>query len=202
MRVAAALALAVLAYGAWASPPEAPAAPRQLRLEVSDFRDEGGKRWIRVQGAFEYVYRASLDRVVAALWDFRSSPEVFSRIEAIRVRSDTGTQAVTEQRTAVRVLGLAFVSNLVFRNALARPGPRSAVVSFETIETDGSCLSARGAWELEEIGDPGSPSTRVIYSLESYIEPRFPGQAAIMRSFGAADFRKVMRELGLAIGRS
>jgi hypothetical protein len=143
-----------------------------------------------------------MEEVIAKLWDFTGSPRTFSRIEAVRLRSDTGTEAVTEQRTAVRVLGLAFISNLVFHNALARKGPAAATIRFETIETDGSCLSTEGAWDLEDRSDPAGPATYVTYSLDSFVEPRFPGQAAIMRAFGQGDIKRVMRELGQAIARS
>jgi hypothetical protein len=177
-------------------------APRQLRYEVTDYSDPEGKRWIRVSGVFECLYAARMDDLIAKLMDYADSPKVFSRIEAVRVRSDSGNESVTEQRTAVRILGLAFVSNLVFANTLVRRGPATATLGFETIETDGSCLSTKGAWDFEDRSGPGGPSTYVRYSLESYVEPRFPGQASIMRGFGAGDLKKLMRELVLAMGRS
>jgi hypothetical protein len=177
-------------------------APRQLRFEVSDYRDGNGKKWLRMSYDFECAYGERMDKVIATLWDFRSSPKVFSRIESIRLRSDTGSAAVTEQRTVVRVLGLAFASDLVFSTALTRQGPAAATVGFEMIETDGSCLSSRGSWAMEDRSVPGFPSTYVRYTVETDIEPRFPGQAAIMRGFGAADVKAAMRELGQAMARS
>ena len=178
-----------------------PAAARQLRFEVSDYRDPQGKRWIHLSCEFEYSYQARMEDIIVTLWDFPRAPKIFSRIESVRVLSDTGTVAVTDQRTAVRVLGLAFISNLVFRSTLTRRNPDSTTLSYETIKTDGSCLSAAGAWYLEEKSASSGPSTYARYSLESYVEPRFPGQAAIMRGFGAADVKKVMRELGQAMAR-
>jgi hypothetical protein len=187
-----------------ASAPGAPgaAAPRQLRYDVSDYRDVGGKRWIRLNCDFECAYGENMEKVIATLWDFKSTPKVFSRIESVRLRSDTGTAAVTEQRLVVRVLGLAFVSDLVYGNALTRRGEKEATVGFAMIESDGSCLSTSGAWDMEDRSLPSVPSTYVRYSFETIIEPRFPGQAAIMRGFGAADVKSAMRELGLAMARS
>jgi len=176
--------------------------PRQLRYEVSDFRDAAGKRWIRMSYEFECSYGQRMDKVISTLWDFRSSPKVFSRIESVRLRSDSGTAAVTEQRTVVRLLGFVFASNLVFSNSLTRRGPAAATVGFEMIETDGSCLSSKGSWELEDRSTPDVPSTYVRYTFETDIEPRFPAQAAIMRGFGPADVKTTMRELGQAMARS
>jgi hypothetical protein len=176
--------------------------PRQKRFEVSDYSDSRGRRWIRLRSEFECSYREKMDDIVATLWDFPRSPKVFSRIEAVRLRFDTGTKAVTEQRTAVRVLGFAFISNLVFENTLTRPSPGAATVAFEMIETDGSCLSSKGGWTLEDRSGPGGPATYATFRIESLVEPRFPGQAAIMRAFGAADAKKAMRELGQATARS
>ncbi len=199
-RLARALLLLCLgAAGVSAAPMDS---PRQLSFEVSDYRDAQGKRWIRLSCEFECAYREKMASVVATLWDFPASTKVFSRIEAVRVRSDDGARAVTEQRTGVRVLGLAFISNLVFLNTLTRPGPSAAVLSFETIETDDSCLSTKGAWYLEERSDASGPVTVARYVLDSYVEPRFPGQAVIMRSFGAGDIKMLMRELGAAMTRS
>jgi hypothetical protein len=175
---------------------------RQLRFEVSDFKDPQAKRWIHLSCEFDYTYRESMENVITALWNFKDSPKTFSRVEAVRVRSDTGTMAVTEQRTGIRILGFAFISNLVLRNALVRRGPGAATFSYESIETDGSCLSTTGAWEMEDRTDSSGPATYIRFTLDSYVEPRFPGQATIMRGFGAADIRKVIRELGQSILRS
>ena len=82
-------------------------AQRELAFEVGKYRAPDGKRWIRLFGEYESVYRAGMEDVIAALWDFESSPKTFSRIESTRLRSDTGTEAVIEQRTGVRVLGFA-----------------------------------------------------------------------------------------------
>jgi len=175
---------------------------RELGFEVSDFHDAQGKYWIHVSGKFACDYAQAMDDVIATLWDFADAPRVFSRIEAVRVRSSSAGAAVTEQRTAVRVLGLAFISNLVFRNALKRTGTGAAVLSFELLESDGSCLATRGAWELANEPGPSGPRTHAEFWLDTYVEPRFPGQAAILRGFGAGDMRRTMRELGLAIKRS
>ncbi len=175
---------------------------RQLRFEVSDFKDPQAKRWIHLSCEFDYTYRESMENVITALWDFKDSPKTFSRVEAVRVRSDTGTVAVTEQRTGIRILGFAFISNLVLRNVLVRRGPGAATFNYESIETDGSCLSTTGAWEMEDRSDSSGPATYVRFTLDSYVEPRFPGQATIMRGFGAADIKKIIRELGQSILRS
>ena len=55
---------------------------------------------------------------------------------------------------------------------------------------------------MEDRSDTSGPATYIRFTLDSYVEPRFPGQATIMRGFGAADIRKVIRELGQSILRS
>ncbi len=174
-------------------------ASRQLGFEVSEYRDADGGRWIHMTCEYEGIYGASIDELIATLWDFPRSPRVFSRIEAVRVRSESKDFAITEQRTAVRLLGLAYVSNLVFANRIERTGPREAKVSFETIETDDTCLSSKGGWTFSEDQGKDGPTTLARYSVDSYIKPRFPGQAAIMRGFGASDVARLLRELGAAV---
>jgi hypothetical protein len=169
---------------------------RPLRFEVSDYRDAEGRHWIHLCSEYEGLYGESMDDLGAVLWDFPRSPEVFSRIEAARVRSEAEGLVVTEQRTAVRFLGLAFVSNLVFANSVDRSDPGSVTFSFETIETDGSFLSSKGYWTFTDVSGSGGPATRARFSLDTYIKPIFPGQAVIMRGFGAADVVRAMRELG------
>ncbi|MGA2548221.1 MAG: hypothetical protein ABSF43_16865 [Rectinemataceae bacterium] len=175
---------------------------RQISYDVSDYRGPDGKAWIHMTSRCETAIRAPMEAIIAKLWDFTGAPRVFQRIDAIHVRSDTGTMAVTEQRTVVRVLGISFVSNLVFRNTMTRQGQKAATVSFEMIESDGSCLSSKGAWELEDCSDKKGPSTYVQYSLDSYIEPRFPGQAFFLRDFGSNDMKGMVRELTQAMGPS
>jgi hypothetical protein len=175
---------------------------QQLSFEVSDYRDDQGRRWIHLSSEFECLYDERMDDLIATLWNFPNAPKVFSRIETVRVLSRSPTSAVTEQRTAFRLFGFAFISNLIFNNVLVRRGTSGARVSFELIETDGSCLSTVGSWDLEDRSDLSGSATYARFSLESYVEPRFPGQAAIMRGFGAADMRRTMRELGLATKRS
>jgi hypothetical protein len=176
-------------------------AERELAFEVSDYRDAEGKAWIRLSAAFESAYRADLEAVIATLWDFESAPKTFSRIEAVKVRSNTGTEAVIEQRTGIRVLGFAYLSNLVFRESMSRADPLAARIGFESIVVDGTTLSARGSWTLEGFDDASGGSTYVRYEMESLVAPAFPAQAQIMRRFGEADLRKVLRELGAAAAR-
>ena len=196
-----ALCFALVASALAAEAPGGLRDSRPIEFHVSDYRDSDGKRWIRMSCEYEGRYEESVDDLVATLWDFPRSPRVFSRIEAVRVRSESEGRAVTEQKSAVRVLGFAFISNLVFSNCVARTGEGAAIVSFESIETDGSCLSTKGSWTLEEEPGSGGRETRARYSIESYVQPRFPGQEVIMRAFGAADIGRVMRELGAAAAR-
>jgi hypothetical protein len=174
---------------------------RLLSFAVSDYRSLDGKRWIHMTCEYEATYSESMERLIGTLWDFPRSPQVFSRVEAVRVRSETGGIAITETRTAVRVLGLAFVSNFVFRNSLERSGPRKATARFEMLESDGSCLSTTGEWEFEDQSGAGGPLTLARYSIDTYAEPRFPGQELIMRGFGAADIKNAMLELGAGASR-
>ena len=174
---------------------------RLVSFDVSDYRGLDGKRWIHMTCEYEARYSESMDELIATLRDFPRTPQVFSRVEAVRVRSETNGIAITETRTAVRVLGFAFVSNLVFKNSLERSGPREATERIEMIESDGSCLSTKGAWEFVDESGAGGPSTFARYTIDTYADPRFPGQEIIMRNFGAADIKKAMLELGAAVSR-
>jgi hypothetical protein len=167
----------------------------ELVFEVAKHRAPDGKRWIRLFSEYESVYRANMEDVIATLWDFEAAPKTFSRIMATRLRSDTGTTAVIEQRTGIRVLGFAYVSNLVFRDLLYRDGPGMATLEFEAIEVDETTLSSRGSWTLIEDRDESGPLTYVRYILDSCVEPKFPAQEWIMRQFGSGDIRRVLREL-------
>jgi hypothetical protein len=171
---------------------------RKLGFEVGKYRAPDGKRWIRLFAEYDSAYRARMDDVIAALWDFESSPKTFSRIISTRVRSDDGSVAVIEQRTGIRILGLGYLSNLVFKDVLKRDGAGSATLDFEAIEVDRTTLSSRGSWIIMESRDESGPLTYVRYTMESYVEPKYPAQEWIMRKFGDGDVRRVIRELNKA----
>lgn len=168
---------------------------REVAFDVSTFRAPDGKRWIRLFSEYESVYRASMEDVIATLWDFEASPRIFSRILKTHLRSDDGTVAVIEQKTGIRILGLGYVSNLVFQDVLRRDGPGAATLEFEAIEVDETTLSSRGSWIIMEGRDESGPLTYVRYNLDSYVEPKYPAQEWIMRRFGDGDMRRVLRDL-------
>lgn len=172
--------------------------PEPLLFEVTEHVDEAGRKWIHLSSSFECKYRLSMEDLIATLWDFPNYPKIFSRVAADRLMSDTGTQTITEQRTVVSILGLSFVAELRFKTTLTRWDADVASVDFVMTESDGSCLSNRGSWEMEDISDESGPLTRLKYSIDSDVASRFPGQAEIMRIFGAADVKKAMTELGVA----
>lgn len=171
---------------------------RKLGFDVGKYRAPDGTRWIRLFAEYDSVYRAGMDDVIATLWDFEGSPKVFSRIISTRLRSDDGTVAVIEQRTGIRVLGFGYFSSLVFKDVLKRDGPGSAILEFEAIEVDKTTLSSQGSWTIVEGRDESGPLTYVRYTMESYVEPKYPAQEWIMRKFGDADVRRVIRELSKA----
>jgi hypothetical protein len=171
---------------------------RRIDFDVTRENAEG-RDWIRMRADFETAYKASLEDAVAIIRDFEAAPRIFSRVDSVRLRSDDGVTAVTEQRTAVRVFGICFISDLVFRIELERPGPSEAVIRFESIATDGSLLKSSGSWSLEELVSGAAPVTYLRYRADNWVAPRSIGQEAAMRAFGAQDMRKVLRELGRAL---
>ena len=175
------------------------ASERQLEFEVSRYYASDGARWIRLRSQFDSAFRAKAEDILATLWDFEGSPKVFSRIEESHVRSlsDDGTVAVTVQRTGVRILGFAYLSDVVFRTELKRNGPVTKVES-EAIEVDHTVLTSRNSWILVEGQDASGPITYVRYSLDSYVAPKFPVQEWLMRKFGGSDMRELIRELRAA----
>jgi hypothetical protein len=176
-------------------------ASREVSFDVSDYRAPDGKRWIRMSSDFESAYRIGMDDIIATLWDFADAPKTFSRIDSVRLRSDTGTVAVIEQRTGVRVLGFSYLSTLVFREDLLRQGKRAATLRFKAIEVDSTTLSTEGSWTLEDRSDASGPLTYVRYAFDSCVAAKYPVQAALMRRFGPKDIRRVLRELGEAAVR-
>jgi len=161
--------------------------------------DETGGRWLALRVEYETSIGAGIEEILAVLEDYEGSPSVFSRIESVKVRSRDGpSRAVTEQVSGVRVLGLALMSRMAFECQVERPAAGRARQSFKAIETDGGTKSCEGSWSLEEAG-PGL--TRVLYRLDTWAEPRFPMQEAIMRSFGPGDIERTLRELGAAVER-
>jgi hypothetical protein len=196
------MGLCLLAASVWADSAKNMGPIGTRRFEVSDYRDGDGKRWIHLYCEFECSYREKMEDLIATLWDFPNSPKVFSNIDSVRVLSETDTTAVTEQRTGVRILGLSFVSRLVYKDSLVRKDSGAATMGFETIETDDSVLFSKGGWDLEDRSDSSGPATYAVYHIENYIDPRFPAESAILRDFGAPGFRKVMRELGVATAKA
>jgi hypothetical protein len=149
----------------------------------------------------ECAYRVGMKDILATIWDFADSPKTFPHIESVRIISDSGTTAEFEQSTAIRVLGLAYVSNLVFRDKITRRGLGSATVSFDTIKVDDGTLSINGLWTLEDRSDASGAATYVRYDIESVVWAKYPAQAVIMRRFGSADLKKLLRDLGAAVAR-
>lgn len=188
-------------------PPDFPPDPTGLfgaeaerRYEVTDYRDSAGARWIRLVSEFDTAYRAPLDAVLAVLWDFRRFPDRFSRIDSVRVRSESASSALVEQRTAVRILGITHVTELTYLMELDRFSAGAAILRFRAVEVDDSTLSSSGSWSLAELPDPSGPVTVLRHSTETVVKPKYPSQAAILRRFGARDFRNILQEIGSALG--
>ncbi len=175
------------------------APPDMVRFDVLSERGPDKRTWIDFSAEVEAVFRCPVGPILETLWDFESSPGVFKRIESVKVRSDDGSVAVTEQKSAIRVLGFSFESSLVFENELIRTGGGSAVFMFKTIEVDAVTRSVTGSWYLEEFADSGGVATKVRYSMQSYVESTFLGQEWIIRSFGEGDVKNVVRELAAAV---
>lgn len=177
------------------------ASPRAISHTVTEFRVPDGRLAIRMSTSVECAYRAGMADILATIWDIADSPKTFPRIDSVRMRSETGTTAIFEQRTVIRALGLAYVSNLVFRDQLTRKGVGSATVSFDTIEVDDTTLSINGLWTVEDRSDSSGQATYVRYDIESVVWPKFPAQALIMRRFGGADTQRLLQDLGAAAAR-
>jgi len=175
---------------------------KALSYEVKLVTLEDRTTWIESETEVEAVFMGSLEDALAILEDYENSPRVFSRIEAVRVRSSTPDGVtVTEQRSAVRVLGLAYVTNLVFRCEVAREGGDRATLTFRMIDGDGSARSSEGSWTIEPARLGSEEAVYLRYRCSMLVERRFPMQLEIMRSFGKADFEKMVLELGKALDR-
>jgi hypothetical protein len=173
---------------------------RQLQFSVSDYRDPAGKAWIRLSCECDGAYRQKMSDVLATLWDFNSWPKVFARIVDVKLRSNDGTTAVIEQKTGLRLFNLSYASDIVFREVLTRSA-KSAVLSFEGIQSDDKTLSAKGSWTLEDRTDASGIATYVRYYFETCIAQQYPAQTEIMRQFGGADIRALIQQLGEATAR-
>jgi Polyketide cyclase / dehydrase and lipid transport. len=172
---------------------------RAVAFSVDDYVAPNGTKWIRLASIYESAYRASMSDIVGTLWDFKAAPSIFPRIAEVRVRSSRGNEAVTEQRTSVNLLGFSYVTTQVLQNELLKPAPRTAEITFKSIESDESTLSTEGGWSLEDRSDASGPATYVRYSLETYVAPKYPAQAFLMRQFGGADMKATLKQLGDAL---
>jgi len=204
MRRSAGLLLVLLLPGLAAAEAPSPRegarqAPRKISFEVERLASPDGRDWLAMRSENEAVYPYGIEEVAGLLRDFEAGSEIFSRVGEVRLLADDGKVAEYVQTSVVRVLGLTFVSKLTFRNETEWEGRERVIFRFRAIETDGSAYSSEGSWELESLGEG---STLVRYRAETWVEPRFPGQEGIMRAFGAADFQRVMRELGRALERA
>ncbi len=203
LRLLAAAFLAASACPGLAAASKAKALPfcyplNTVRFDVLSERGSDKRTWIDMSAEVDAVFRCPVRPILEVLWDFESSPRVFKRIESVKVRSDDGRIAVTEQKSAIRALGLSVESSLVFENELIRNGDGSAAFMFRTIEVDEATRSVTGSWYLEEFADAEGVATRVRYSVQSNVESTFPGQEWIMRSFGEGDIEDMVRELASA----
>jgi|GEM_PF-3906774 len=168
----------------------------ELFYDVGKYVDPAGKRWIRLRGQYDSVFKMGIENLVATLWAFDDSPKIFSRIIESRVRSvsEDGREVVTEQKTGICALGFSYTSNIVVKNTIVREGPM-ATIEFSTIEADAVTLYSRGSWILEEIDGASGPLTYVRYSLDTCVASRFPAQEWIMRRFGGGDLKRLFGQL-------
>jgi hypothetical protein len=174
--------------------------PRTIGFEVHSEKAADKRTWISFSAQIESVFRCPMAKIMETLWDFESSPKVFKRIESVRVRSDDGTVAVTEQKSVIRVLGVSYVSELVFENEQRKTGDTTAVFTFKAVEVDANTKSTAGSWRMEEFVDSsGTVSTRIVYTVESVVAATVPGQEFFIRSFGEGDIKNLMRELATAV---
>ena len=171
---------------------------RPLYFAVS--KDEASSA-ILLKARYETAIAAGLDEVIAVLRDFEKSPETFSRIDSIDLISNDGVEAITDQTTAIRVLGISYVSVARFRSRIDRLSPTEAFISFESIRTDSKLIKSTGSWRLRELLNGNSVLTHVDYRLETLVPARVIGQEFVMRSFGGADVARTLRELSAAVAR-
>jgi hypothetical protein len=171
---------------------------KPLQFTVSEYHDANDKTWIRVYCEYEGYYRQKIDDVTATLWDFKAAPDNFKRIESVRMISDNGSTAIYEQRTGVHLMGLSYVSNIVFKETLAK-SKKQTVLKFESIKVDDTTLSNKGSWTLEDRTDSSGCLTYARYTLETYVAARYPAQEALMREFGQADIYAIMQQLDDAV---
>ncbi len=174
--------------------------PRTISFEIHSEKAADKRTWISFGAQIESVFRCPMERIMETLWDFESSPEVFKRIDSVRVRFNDGRVAVTEQKSVIRVLGISYVSELVFENEQRKTGDTTAVFTFKAVELDANTKSSAGSWYMEEFVDSsGTVSTRIVYTVESVVAATVPGQEFFIRNFGEGDIKNLVRELAVAV---
>lgn len=158
-----------------------------------------GSTWIQSEADIEGVFLGSIEDVIAVLKDYEAGSKVFSRVESVKVRSRGPDYAITEQKNAIKILGLSYEATIIFQTRLYRLSSRTAESHFVMVDSDGSTRSVEGGWRLEAVEVGG----RSAYYVENYctmlVAPRFPLQLQIMKSFGKSDYERTMRELGAAV---
>lgn len=204
------LALAVMgAASAQDATPDDPALleglrgkPQVLSYGVEPVTLPDGSRWFAMEADVEGVCSGRLETATAVVSGFEDSPKVFSRVVSCRILSRDGETTFTEQTTGFRVLGLSFLTTLSFRNRMVHGPPGQAGLVFDLVGGDGSARKTEGSWMLETLSLPGGPAVRVRYRVSVLVEPRYPAQLFIMRTFGKAELEMTMRELMNAVDRA
>lgn len=158
-----------------------------------------GTSWIKLVVDVEGVIPGSIDEVLAILRDYEKGPQVFSRVDSVKVRSREEAFAITEQKNVIRVLGLVYESTIVFKTQQERISANEALSTFSMVDSDGTTRSVDGGWRLKSVVVKGQSAVYLEYYNSMLVAPRFPLQLQIMRAFGRGDYERVVRELGAAV---
>lgn len=175
--------------------------PRALVYEVANAGSEDGNEWIRSDAVVEAVFPGKVEDLVAILTEHKGDSSIYSRVESDKVLESGPGYWVTEQVSAIRMLGLAYVSRLVFRTTLENGANGKRSLEFRMIDGDGSSKSVEGSYDMEPVLAGGQEAVYLRYRCTMVVKKRFGIQLWVMQTFGKGDFERTVQELGEAFAR-
>lgn len=168
--------------------------PRALTYQVT--RSEDGK-WIRLSAETEAAYPVHASTIEGIIKNYVGASKVFSRIDWVKIIEKLDNGAITEQFSGVKAFGFKFYTTNRFHMWTSGKGDYT-VMHFLQVASGGTLRDCSGYWAVVDRSTADAPLCYLHYSLSFEARDQFPGQEAVMRSFGEADVLRALNELGNA----
>ena len=159
-------------------------------------RSEDGK-WIRLSAQAETAYPVDASTITGIVENYVGASKIFSRIGWVKIIGKAENGTITEQFSGVKAFGFKFYTTNRFRQWTSGEADYT-VMHFLQIASGGTMRNCSGYWAVADRSTADRPMCYMDYSLSFEALDQFPGQEAVMRSFGEADVLRALEELGQA----